>query len=106
MSGARREASLDLMGGKARKGTSGIGEEGPLRNRTPSGGSRRLAAGDYASECLARLARILIRTGHSPQTLWREFRDICYAFKEPARPFEPEQLSHITDVPHVIALWH
>jgi Family of unknown function (DUF6502) len=94
------------MAGKARKGTSGGREEGPLRHRMPPRGSRRLAAGDYAQECLARLARILVRTGHSPERLWREFRDICYGFKEPARRFEPEQLSHITDVPHVIALWH
>jgi len=94
------------MAGKARKGTSGVGEEGPLRHRMHSRASRRLAAGDYAQECLARLARILVRTGHSPERLWREFRDICNGFKEPARRFEPEQLSHITDVPHVIALWH
>lgn len=33
-------------------------------------------------------------------------RDICHGFKEPARRFEPQQLGHITDVPHVIALWH
>lgn len=94
------------MARKARKGTSGMGEESPLASRMSSRESGKLAAGDYAQECLARLARILVRTGHSPRTLWREFRDICRGFKEPARRFEPEQLGHITDVPHVIALWH
>jgi len=94
------------MAGKARKGTSGVGEEGPRRPPMPSRGSRSLSAGDYAGECLARLGRILVRTGHSPQWLWRKFRDICSGLKEPARRFEPERLSHITDVPHVIALWH
>lgn len=94
------------MASRARKRAGGGGEEGPLRDRLPSRGSGGLAAGDYAEECLASIARILVRAGHSPHRLSRAFSDICSHLKEPVRRFEPKQLSYFTDVPHVIALWH
>jgi len=71
-----------------------------------SRGSRIAPAGDFAEECLALLARILIFTGHSPQTLWRRFRDICQRFKEPTRHFDPGELNYVADLPQVITSWY
>jgi hypothetical protein len=61
---------------------------------------------EYARECLSRLARILVHGGHSPKRLWRDFRDICSALKEPTRPWDPTRLTFYYDVPHIIAHWH
>ena len=68
----------------------------------------RLRAGgvEYARECLSRLARILVHSGHSPKRLWRDFRDICSELKEPAQPWDPAQLTFYYDLPHIIAYWH
>jgi uncharacterized protein DUF6502 len=60
----------------------------------------------YSRECLERLARILVDTGHSPQGLMREFRAICSALKEPSRRWDPTHLAYLADIPHVIAHWH
>ena len=61
---------------------------------------------EYARECLSRLARILVHTGHSPKKLSRDFRDICSELKEPTRPWDPTRLTFYADLPHVIAHWH
>jgi len=68
----------------------------------------RSRAGDvgYPRECLSRLARILVHSGHSPKRLWRDFRDICSELKEPTRPWDPTQLTFYYDLPHIIAYWH
>lgn len=60
----------------------------------------------YSRECLERLARILVHSGHSPAVLAREFREICSALKEPTEPWDPMQLNYWADLPHVIAHWH
>lgn len=60
----------------------------------------------YARECLSRLARILVHSGHSPKRLWRDFRDICSELKEPTRRWDPAQLTFYYDLPHIIAHWH
>ena len=60
----------------------------------------------YSRECLERLARILVHSGHSPALLAREFREICSALKEPTEPWDPMQLNYWADLPHVIAHWH
>src|SRR5579862_8643282 len=60
----------------------------------------------YSREFLERLARILVRSGHSPQKLTREFREICAQLKEPVRRWNPAHLNYLADLPHVIAHWH
>jgi hypothetical protein len=60
----------------------------------------------HSRECLERLARILVSTGHSPRALAREFRDICGQLKEPARRWDAAQLGYLWDLPHVISHWH
>jgi hypothetical protein len=66
----------------------------------------RGAGVSYSRESLERLARILVRSGHSPKQLTREFREICGGLKEPARRWNPAQLAYFFDLPHVIAHWH
>jgi hypothetical protein len=61
---------------------------------------------DYAWECLSRLARILVRCGHSPQDLVSALREICRTLKVPRQRWDPAQLGFLSDLPHVIALWH
>jgi hypothetical protein len=61
---------------------------------------------EYARECLSRLARILVHSGHSPKRLWRDFRDICGELREPTRPWDPTRLTFYYDLPHIIAHWH
>src|SRR6202020_295859 len=61
---------------------------------------------DYAWECLSRLARILVRCGHSPQDLVSALREICRVLKVPRQRWNPAQLEFLSDLPHVIALWH
>lgn len=60
----------------------------------------------YSGEFLGRLARILVHSGHSPQDLIRQFRDICGRLPEPKRSWDPTQLGYFADLPHVLALWH
>ena len=76
------------------------------RHRQGSRGSRIAPAGDFAEECLALLARILIFTGHSPESLWRQFRAICQRFKQPTRRFDPGELNYVADLPQVITSWY
>jgi hypothetical protein len=59
-----------------------------------------------AREFLERMARILVRSGHSPQQLRREFQRICDALNEPRRHWDPAELDYLADLPHVIAYWH
>jgi len=59
-----------------------------------------------AREFLERLARILVRCGHSPQELRREFQRICDALQEPKRHWDPAELGYLMDLPHVIAYWY
>ena len=61
---------------------------------------------DFASECLSRLARILVRCGHSPRDLVGQLRDICRALDEPSRPWDPRLLSLLAELPHIISVWH
>jgi hypothetical protein len=70
------------------------------RSGTSAGGVR------YARECLGRLARILVHSGHSPRRLSREFRDICDRLREPSEPWDPARLAYFADLPHIIAHWH
>jgi len=60
----------------------------------------------YSWECLSRLARILVRCGHSPNDLVSELREICRTLRVPRRSWDPTQLDFISDLPHVIAHWH
>jgi hypothetical protein len=64
------------------------------------------ARDDFACECLSRLARILVRCGHSPRDLVRQLRDICRTLDEPSRRWDPHLLSLLAELPHVIAVWH
>jgi uncharacterized protein DUF6502 len=57
-------------------------------------------------ECLARLARILVHSGHSPDKLVRQLRDICRQLKQPALRWDPTRLAYFADLPHVISQWH
>jgi hypothetical protein len=68
--------------------------------------SRAAGAGDYAFECLSRLARILVLCGHSPRDLPRYMREVCRPLGEPSRRWDPERLNFLADLPHVIALWY
>jgi Family of unknown function (DUF6502) len=61
---------------------------------------------EYARECLSRLARILVHSGHSPKRLSGDFRDICSQLKEPTRPWDPTRLTFYYDLPHIVAHWH
>ena len=56
-----------------------------------------------AREFLERQARILVRCGHSPQELRREFQRICDALKEPKRHSNPAELGYLMHLPYVIA---
>lgn len=60
----------------------------------------------YSREFLERLARILVRSGHSPKALMREFQEICRHMKEPRVTWDPDRLNYVSDLPHVIAQWH
>jgi Family of unknown function (DUF6502) len=60
----------------------------------------------YSREFLERLARILVRTGHSPKKLVQEFREVCGDLKEPRTDWDPSFLEYLADLPHVIAHWH
>lgn len=64
------------------------------------------ASGDYSWECLNRLAKILVRCGHSPKTLVSQLQRICSRLREPPRQFDPRRLSFLADLPHVLAVWH
>jgi hypothetical protein len=64
------------------------------------------ANADYSWECLSRLARILVRCGHSPKALVIQLQRICATLREPSRQFDPRRLSFLADLPHVLALWH
>lgn len=64
------------------------------------------ANGEYSWQCLSRLAKILVRCGHSPKTLVSQLQRICSTLREPPRQFDPRRLSFLADLPHVLALWH
>jgi hypothetical protein len=64
------------------------------------------ASGVSARELLNRLARILVRSGHSPRQLRREFQRICDDLREPKRPLDPAEVNYLADLPHVVAYWH
>lgn len=64
------------------------------------------ANGDYSRECLTRLAKILVRCGHSPKTLVSQLQKICSTLRDPPRQFDPRRLGFLADLPHVLALWH
>jgi hypothetical protein len=77
------------------------------RRRAPRGSSElRPREVAYSQECLERLARILVHSGHSPAALAREFREICSTLKETKDSWDPLQLNYWADLPHVIAHWH
>jgi Family of unknown function (DUF6502) len=61
---------------------------------------------EYERECLSRVARILVHSGHSPKRLWRDFRDICSNLKEPTQGWDPNRLAYYTDLAHLMAHWH
>lgn len=61
---------------------------------------------EVSRECLARLARILVHSGHSPDNLIRQLRDICRELKQPALRWDPARLGYFADLPHVITQWH
>jgi hypothetical protein len=76
------------------------------------GGRRRSAAQPsgavqgYSRELLEHVAAILVRTGHSPRRLAREFQEVCALLKEPTQAWDPRNLDYFADIPHVIAHWH
>jgi hypothetical protein len=65
-----------------------------------------VAGTDYAWECLSPLARILVSCGHSPRELLSALGEICRTLRVPRRRWDPAQLGSLSDLPHVIALWH
>jgi len=75
---------------------------GAYRAKPPTAASRV----GVAREFLERLARVLVRSGHSPRELRREFQRICDELKEPRRQWDPAELNYLADLPHVIACWH
>jgi len=72
--------------------------------REPS--SARGERDDFAFECLSRLAHILVRCGHSPKDLIGQLRRICCSLPEPSRRFDPGMLGLLSELPHVISVWH
>jgi hypothetical protein len=74
---------------------------GARRVNTPAA-----ASGVSARELLERLARILVRCGHSPKELPREFQRICDALKEPKRQWDPVEFNYLANLLHVITYWH
>jgi Family of unknown function (DUF6502) len=74
--------------------------------RSPQWVGRIPAGKSYSREVLARVAQILVHTGHSPTSLEMEFRAICSVMQEPVRRWNPEHLEYFADIPHVIAHWH
>lgn len=85
------------MVGLGRKRTKGKGE---------GQHSRGASAWHFARKCLTLLARILVRTGHSPKWLSREFDNICSGLEEPEHRFDPQLLHYVADLPHVISRWY
>jgi hypothetical protein len=69
---------------------------------------RRSPGGEvgHSREFLERLARILVRCGHSPRTLVREFREVCSRLIEPKRRWDSRQPASFVDFPHVMGHWH
>ena len=59
-----------------------------------------------AREFLERLARILVRIGHSPRELRCEFERICDELNEPRRRWDPSEVNYLLDLAHVIECWH
>ena len=94
------------MAGMARRHKNVAGKLSSRRHRLRSRDAPEPPTSDYAEECMRRLVRILVRTGHAPQRLSRRFSDICKGFKGAARGFDPRQLNYTADLPHVITLWH
>jgi hypothetical protein len=72
-----------------------------------NGGRRPSGRGiGYSREFLERLAHVLTDAGHSPRKLAREFREICQSLPEPARKWNPAELSYLTVLSHVITCWY
>jgi hypothetical protein len=71
-------------------------------------GKAEMAVGGHAfvRECLGLLARILVRTGHSPERLVSEMRDVCGELKESSKHWDPTRLAYTADLPHILAHWH
>ncbi len=69
------------------------------RPRAGAGGVR------YVRRCLTQMGQILVGCGHSPQTLKREFDEICLTLKEPKEPWDPTRLDYFADLPHIITHW-
>lgn len=67
---------------------------------------RQKAAGGQYRQLLEGTARLLVQTGHSPKQLAKEFVEICHGMKEPARAHDPDELTYLWDLPHIIAHWH
>lgn len=57
-------------------------------------------------EILARIARILVVTGRTPEELRQEFEEVCGALGQPRDRWEPERFGIAADLPHVITRWH
>jgi hypothetical protein len=60
----------------------------------------------FVRECLELLARILVRTGHSPDRLANDMREVCGKLKEPSKRWDPTRLAYTADLPHILAHWH
>jgi len=82
------------------------GARSSARSRSPRTDSGRVDRADYLREFLTRSARILVHSGHSPQRLWRDFRDVCNTFAEPRHSWDPTRLAYFADLPHIIAYWY
>lgn len=68
--------------------------------------SRGSSAWDFACKVLTLIARILVRTGHSPKWLSREFARICSGLEEPKHGFDPQLLHYVADLAHVVSRWY
>ncbi len=60
----------------------------------------------YAQEVLSKSATILVKTGHSPKELARQFARICRAIEEPSQLFDPGAVPYVSGLPHIIAHWY
>jgi hypothetical protein len=74
--------------------------------KRPLHASKQAASADYAQLLLRESINILVKTGHSPKILARQFQQICSEIGEPSHPFDPTTVAYVAGLPHVVAHWY
>ncbi len=69
-------------------------------------GRSQTGSSDYAQLLLRESVNVLIKTGHSPEQLRRQFEQICRDLPEPDCGFDPLAVRYVAALPHVIAYWY